>query len=116
MTRDEIIGRLRAWAARAQNEAVQADTRDNILQWQAQAQVLSSVANFLADAGSDIDDEQIWLRVVSDRSKSLAAWLAEPEGPAAAHYAGEVAGYDVALTTLRDLSGTVWPRAEPHVG
>lgn len=116
MTRDETIERLRIWAARAQREATLADTRENILNWQAQAQVLSSIANFLADQGGESADEQLWARFVADRAKSMAAWLAEPEGPDAATYAGEVAGYDVALTALRDVGGRVWPRVEPHIG
>ena len=116
MTREETVARLRAWAARAQHEALEADTRENILHWQAQAQVLSSIASFLADQGSTSDDDQIWKRVVADRSKSLAVWLIQPAGAEAAFYAGEVAGYDVALTALRDLTGRVWPLAEPHVG
>lgn len=114
--REAVVERLRAWAARAQREAMEADTREDILNWQAQAQVLSSVANLLADQGGGSEDLQIWTRVVTDRSKSLAAWLAQPEGPEASAYAGEVAGYDVALTALRDLNGKAWPRAEPHVG
>jgi hypothetical protein len=116
MNRDQVAERLRAWAARAQREALEADTHENILHWQAQAQVLSSIANFLADQGGESSNEQIWTRVVADRSKSLAAWLSQPEGDEAAYYAGEVAGYDVALTALRDLAGKVWPRVEPHVG
>ncbi len=116
MTREETVDRLRAWAAGAQREAMEADTRENILNWQAQAAVLSSIASFLADQGGESDDEQIWTRVVADRNKSLAAWLAQPEGSEAAFYAGEVAGYDVALTALRDLTGRVWPLVEPHVG
>jgi hypothetical protein len=116
MTHEEAIDRLRAWAARAQQEAMNADTRENTLNWQAQAQVLTSIANFLADQGSDMDEQQIWTRIVADRGKSMAAWLAQPEGPEATFYAGEVAGYDVALTVIRDIAGRVWPRIEPHVG
>jgi hypothetical protein len=93
-----------------------ADTRENILNWQAQAQVLSSIAHFLADQSAEMDDQQLWTRLVADRGKSMAAWLTQPEGPEAAFYAGEVAGYDVALTVIRDIAGRVWPLTEPHVG
>ena len=116
MTHEEAINRLRAWAARAQQEAMNADTRANILNWQAQAQGLGSVANFLADQGAEMDELQLWTRIVADRGKSMAAGLAHPEGLEADFYAGEVAGYDVALTVIRDVAGRVWPRAEPHVG
>ncbi|MBF6591105.1 MAG: hypothetical protein IVW57_11345 [Ktedonobacterales bacterium] len=116
MIREEAIERLRAWAARAQHEAMVADTREDILNWQAQAQVLTSIANFLADQGAGMDELQIWTRIVTDRAKSMAAWLGNTTGPEAALYAGQVAGYDVALTVVRDVAGRVWPRIEPHVG
>lgn len=110
------IARLRVWATRAQNEAVMADTREDMLNWQRQAQVLSSVASFLEDQGGQATEFVIWRRIVTDRQKSLAAWQAQQKGPETAAYAGEVAGYDVALTTIRDVAGRVWPRIEPHVG
>lgn len=116
MTREETIERLRAWATRAQHEAVEADTREDVLNWQAQAQVLSNIANFVADQGATMDDIQIWTRVVTDRETSMASWLALKGGPEAMWYAGEVAGYDTALTALADVAGRVWPRYEPHVG
>jgi hypothetical protein len=31
-------------------------------------------------------------------------------------YAGQVAGFDVALTALKDVDNVVWPRFEPHIG
>lgn len=112
--RAATIERLRVWARRAQSEAQYADTRENTLNWQAQAQVLNSVASFLADQGAQMSDFAVWERVVSDRSSSLAAWQAQQEGPEVATYAGEVAGYDVALTALRDVDGKMWPRTDPH--
>ena len=114
VSRAATIERLRAWARRAQSEAQYADTRANTLNWQAQAQVLNSVASFLSDQGAQMSDFNVWDQVVSDRSKSLAAWQAQQEGPQVAIYAGEVAGYDVALTTLKDVDGKMWPRTDPH--
>jgi len=116
VTRQETIERLRAWAARAQREAQEADTMQNAQHWQGQAQVLGSVANFLAGQGPEVDDKTIWRRVVAERERILAEWLARQETPEAAFYAGAVAGYDTALTSLKDMSGRVWPRIEPHVG
>lgn len=116
MNREQTIERLRAWAARAQHEAQEADTREDILQWQGQAEVLSSVASFMADQGGQGGDQRLWKRVVADRERSMAAWLARREGTEAAYYAGQVAGFDVALTALKDVAGRVWPRIEPHVG
>ena len=112
--RAATIERLRAWARRAQSEAQYADTRENTLNWQSQAQVLNSVASFLADQGAQMSDFDVWEQVVADRSNSLAAWQAQQEGPEVATYAGEVAGYDVALTALKDVDGKVWPRTDAH--
>jgi hypothetical protein len=115
MNREQTIERLRLWAARAQREALYADNHDNMLNWQAQSQVLSGVANFLSDQGANLDDFAIWKRVVADREESLAQWMALKGGAQASYLAGQVAGYDVALTALRDAAGRVWPRVEPHV-
>jgi hypothetical protein len=116
MNREQTIERLRVWAARAQSEALYADNRENMLHWQAQSQVLSGVANFLSDQGANLDDFATWKRVVADREASLAQWMARKGGVEAAYLAGQVAGYDVALTALRDAAGRVWPRVEPHSG
>jgi hypothetical protein len=106
--REAAIGRLRAWAERAAQEAQMADTREGKLNWQGQAQVLSSVATYLAGPGAQASDEQIWKQEVAERSNALAAWEQVQEGPEAMAYAGVVAGYDVALTVLNDLMGRSW--------
>ncbi len=108
MTREQAIERLRLWSARAQHEAQFADTREDILNWQGQSQVLGSVATFMGGPGSQITDEEVWRQVVADRSAALAAWERTQEGGEAMLYAGMVAGYDVALTVLRDVAGRNW--------
>lgn len=115
MTWEETISRLQAWAARAQQEAQEADTQADILNWQAQAQALSSIATFLADQAARADELSIWTRIVADREEAMAAWFASNSGASVAYYAGAVAGYDVALTAVKDVAGRVWPRIEPHV-
>ncbi len=114
--RPAAVERLRLWAAHAQHEAVEADTTENAQNWQGQAQILSSVANFLSGQGPEVEDTAIWRRVVADRERTLAEWIARQETAQADFYAGAVAGYDTALTVLNDMSGRVWPRIEPHVG
>jgi hypothetical protein len=116
VTRQEAVERLRVWAAWAQHEAVEADTWQNGQSWQGQVQVLSSVANFLAGQGVEVEDKTIWRHVVADRERTLAEWLARQETAEAPFYAGAVAGYDTALTAIKDKSGRIWPRIEPHVG
>ncbi|HLY31065.1 MAG TPA: hypothetical protein VKQ36_08545 [Ktedonobacterales bacterium] len=114
--RAQTIARLRIWAQRAQSEAQYADTQADARKWQEQAGVLSSVANFLDDQGSRLSDFAIWSQVVADREKALANWQAQQSGPEVARYAGQVEGYDLALTALRDVDGKIWPRNDPHVG
>jgi hypothetical protein len=83
----------------------QADTLDNRLNWQGQAQVLSSVGTYLAGSAAEASDDDIWEHVVADRQQALGSWQREQEGPQAMLYAGMVAGYDIALTALSDLMG-----------
>lgn len=111
MNRAYAIDRLRAWARQAQNEAQEADTREDILNWQGQAQVLGDVATFLAGPGAQMDDNQIWKQVVADRTHAIANWEREQAGPEAMLYAGMVAGYDLAVTTLADIMGRTWTEA-----
>ncbi len=112
-SREEMIERLRTWSARALHEGQYADSQEDALQWQGQAQVLGGVANYLADQGG-AEDFTIWRQVVGDRAKSLAEWMARQGGVEAALYAGQVAGFDVALTVLKDPESRNWPKYEPH--
>ncbi|MDE3229817.1 MAG: hypothetical protein KGO05_08030 [Chloroflexota bacterium] len=116
MNREHTIERIRIWARRAQAEAQNADTRADAMHWRGQAQALNGVASFLAEQGAQLDDFAVWSQVVADREKGLAAWQAAQEGPDVPFYAGQVAGFDVALTTLKDVDNVVWPRREPHIG
>ena len=106
--REQAVERLRQWAARAQHEAQYADTREDILHWQGQAQVLGGVATFLAGPGATLDDDTVWKQIVSDRSGALAAWEQAQEGAEAMLYAGMVAGYDIVVTALTDIAGRAW--------
>ena len=40
--------------------------------------------------------------------------MARQGGAEAALYAGQVAGFDVALTVLKDPEARNWPKYEPH--
>jgi hypothetical protein len=108
--RQQIIERLRIWAAHAQREAQMADTQQDILNWQGQAQVLNGVAMYLTGAGASLDDDSVWRQIVADRSGVLAAWDRAQEGPEAMLYAGMVAGFDLAVTTLTDIADRTWSR------
>lgn len=108
VNREQATELLRNWAARASSEAQEADTRENLLSWQGQAQVLSAVATYLAGPGSQAENAAIWKQVIADRQSALGAWQKAQEGPEAMLYSGMVAGYDVALTALADLMGRDW--------
>jgi hypothetical protein len=108
VTREQIIERLRVWALRAQSEADNADTPTDMLTWTGQAQVLSSIAEFLASQGSQLGPGEARLQVISGRQKSIGAWdLARGQPRDLALHAGEVAGYDLALSLLKDI-GSTW--------
>lgn len=116
MNREQTIERMRVWARRAQSEAEYADTREDKLNWRGQAQALNGVASYLSEQGAQLDDFAIWEQVVADREKARLAWIDAQEGPSVSAYAGQVAGFDVALTALKDVDNVVWPRFEPHIG
>jgi hypothetical protein len=104
VTREQAIERLRVWAARANSEALEADTPADQLNWTGQAQVLGDVAAFLASQGSELDLERVRLQVIDGRQQSIAAWALAQDNPRdLALHAGEVAGYDVTLSLLRDV-------------
>lgn len=108
MQREQVTEQLRLWAIRAQHEAQEADTREDVLSWQGQAQVLGSVAAFLAGQGAQADDAAIWKQLIADRSRAIANWEGQQSGPEAMYYSGVVAGYDLVLTTLSDVMGRSW--------
>jgi hypothetical protein len=108
VNRQQVSRRLQIWANQAQHEAEEADTPEDILNWQGQAQVLGSVSTFLAAAGSQMADKDIWQQVVGDRTLALEAWQKAQSGPPAMLYAGIVAGYDTVITTLHDMTGKTW--------
>lgn len=116
INREQTIERMRAWARRAQSEAEYADTRADALNWRGQAQALNGVASFLSEQGAQLDDFAVWSQVVADREKARLAWIEAQEGPNVDSYSGRVAGFDVALTALKDVDNVVWPRFEPHIG
>lgn len=116
MNREQTIERMRVWARRAQSEAQYADTHADALHWRGQAQALNSVASFLSEQGAQMDDLAVWSQVVADREKGRLAWQEAKDSPDVPLYAGQVAGFDVALTALKDVDNVVWPRREPHIG
>jgi hypothetical protein len=108
VTREQVIERLRVWAARANSEALEADTPADRLNWTGQAQVLGDVAAFLANQGAGLDLERVRLQVIGGRQQAIAAWeLARENERDLALHAGEVAGYDITLLLLRDV-GSGW--------
>lgn len=116
MNRQQVSQRLQIWANQAQHEAEEADTPEDMLNWQGQAQVLGSVATFLAAAPAQMADEDIWQQVVGDRTLALEAWQKAQSGPPAMLYAGIVAGYDTVITTLHDMTRKTWSDINRRTG
>ncbi|HEY7780582.1 MAG TPA: hypothetical protein VIC85_10275 [Ktedonobacterales bacterium] len=108
MTREQVIERLRLWAARAQWETTQADRPTDMLEWSGQAQVLTGIAEFLAGQGAQLSLQAARVQIISGRQTSLTAWdLARDDERDLALRAGEVAGYDLALSLLKS-AGEAW--------
>jgi hypothetical protein len=108
VTREQVIERLRVWAARANSEALEADTPADRLNWTGQAQVLGDVAAFLANQSAGLELDGVRLQVIEGRQQAIAAWeQARENARDLALHAGEVAGYDLTLTLLRDV-GNNW--------
>jgi hypothetical protein len=108
VTKEQVIERLRAWATRAQSEANYADQPTDRLNWTGQAQVLSGVAEFLAGQGSQLEPAAARRQIIDDREQSLGAWeRARHNERDLALHAGEVTGYDLALSLLKD-TGESW--------
>jgi hypothetical protein len=114
--REQLSRQLRSWADHAQREAEEADTEADRLDWEGQAQVLSGVSTFLTGSAREMSDAAIWQQVVGDRSRALASWEKVKEGPEAMLYAGVVAGYDLVLTELRDMTGKTWQDVNARTG
>ena len=116
MDRQQTIERLQVWARRAHHEAEFADTAADRLHWQGQAQVLSGVATYLQGRDDTMDAMSIWRQIVSDRSQAIAAWESVQDGPQAMFNAGMVAGYDMALSVVKDVMGRSWSENRLKLG
>ena len=116
MDREQMIQLLQHWADRAQFEAEVADTQEDMLNWQGQSQVLASTAAFLSGAGDQMADTDIWQHMVGDRSRALEGWEKLQAGPEAMLYSGIVAGYDLVLTGLKDMTGRTWSDVNRRTG
>ena len=103
MNRQLFIDRLRAWAARADNEVAESKGTSKHT-WQGQADVLRATASVVA-SGSGINNDPATLRtqLIADRQKSLTVWEHEDNPKAVAEHSGEVAAYDLILTLLNDV-------------
>lgn len=107
MNRQLFVDRLRAWAARAENEVAYSEGTGKIA-WQGQAGVLRATASVVA-SGSTTNNDPAALRrqLLADRQKALVTWEHDDDPAAAAMHSGEVAAYELILTLLRDV-GERW--------
>lgn len=107
MNRQVFVDRLRAWAARAENEVAYSQGTGKIA-WQGQAGVLRATASVVA-SGSTTNNDPAALRkqLIADRQKAIVTWEHGTDADAAATHSGEVAAYDLILALLRE-AGERW--------
>ena len=103
LSQQQFVERLRAWAARADNEVAETYGA-NKQSWQGQASVLRSVAIVVA-SGDAARNTPVALRLqfIADRNKAQAAWEQETDAFMLAQHAGEVQGYELILNLLQDV-------------
>jgi len=99
MDRQTFIDRLRAWAARADDEVIYSHGTAQVA-WQGQGSVLRALASVVATG--NIAPAALRLQIIADRQKTLAAWNAERDVEHAARFTGEVQGYELVLELLTD--------------
>lgn len=103
MNRQAFIERLRAWAARADNEVVYAHTEEDKRTWLGNSGVLHAVANVAAAGASDrTDPRTLRLQLIADRQKVLGEWNAQRDSLEAATFTGEAQAYELILDLLKD--------------
>ncbi len=104
MNRLQFIDRLRAWAARADNEVAESHGTAR-LAWQGQASVLRATAS-VASSGANENNAPDALRrqIIADRQKAYDAWTAEKDPDRVALLSGQIQGYELILTLLADAS------------
>ena len=112
-SREEMVERLRGWSARALHEAQYADTQERCASMAGSGAVLGGVANYITDQ-SDADDFATGVRWWGTAPRASTEWMMRQDGADGALYAGQVAGFDVAMTVLKDPEARNWPKYEPH--
>jgi hypothetical protein len=103
MNRQQFADRLRAWAARAENE-VSYSLGTAQLTWQGQLEVLRATAAVVAGGTTP---DALRHRIIADRQEALSAWQAETDPDEVAINAGRVQGYELVLELLQD-AGHDW--------
>ena len=102
MNRQTCIERLRAWAIRANNEALESYGTGQ-LAWQGQAAVLHSLASVVASGGNASDAQTLRQHIITDRQKALTAWNEARDPEKVATITGEVQAYELVLDLLDDV-------------
>jgi microcystin degradation protein MlrC len=110
VNRQTFIDRLRAWAMRADHEAVESDGTAR-LAWQGQADVLHALASVVAAGSGGADPAVLRQQIIFDRQKALAAWNEDRDPVRVAPIAGAVQGYELVLDLLQDVDSWSAPQA-----
>jgi selenocysteine lyase/cysteine desulfurase len=102
MNRQTFVERLRAWAARADNEvAFSAGTAKRT--WQGEAEVLRATANVaISSGGAPQTPGALRAQLIADRQKTLKEWEEATDPDEVAFLSGQTTAYDLVLTLLKD--------------
>jgi hypothetical protein len=109
VNRQTFIDRLRAWAMRADTEAVESEGTAR-LAWQGQANVLHALASGIASGSGGADPATLRKQIIFDRQKALTAWNADRDPVRVAPISGEVQGYELVLDLLEDVDSWAAPQ------
>jgi hypothetical protein len=103
---EQFQDRLRAWSARAAHE-VENSSGEIAASWKGQHKVLGAVTMYMQGEGARYSPAQFRLSLLEDRERARLRWEAAKDRHEAAHLSGEVAGYDLVLTLLKE-AGPTW--------
>ena len=103
---EQFQDRLRAWSARAAHE-VENSSGDIAASWKGQYRVLGNVLMYAQGQGAQYAPGQVRLGLIEESGRARLRWEASRDRQEVAELSGEVAGYELVLTLLKD-AGPTW--------
>ena len=103
---EQFQERLRVWSARAAHE-VENSSGEIAASWKGQQRVLGNVLMYAQGQGAQYAPGQVRQTLIEDSGRARLRWEASRDRQEVAELAGEVAGYELILTLLKD-AGPTW--------